>query len=203
MGLFDRKKRADGEDEDVELKAKPQPPPLPGMDAEFSDAFSIVPEVVAEPPLAFGIDEAIALVRTLPSRSTELVMQVVKRTLESVGVDVARIIESAAKKEQAIEARIGELRAKIEELEGEIAAHKKEIASLEADQREVSSVKERMVLAQRLETGEPSDRPAPGARPATVSVSAPPPAIAAAPEVPAPASVEPRPKAMPPPPPKS
>lgn len=195
MGLFDRKKRIDDDEEDGEsqkpemLPPLPQaqakaPPPPPPKDDDLVSAISIAPEPDPEPPLAFGIEEAVILVRQLPSRSNELVMQVVKKTLESVGVDVGRIIESATQKEVSIERRINELRAKIDDLETQIAGHKREISSLEVEQREVNSVKERLVLAQRIEAGDAAapERPIPSPRPAA-SPNLPPPPPAAAPKV--------------------
>jgi hypothetical protein len=128
---------------------KPEPPPVP--------AASIPPRAEARPPQpapptsAFGIDEAVQLVRQLPTRNTDLVMQVVKKTLESVHVDVGQIIDGATKKEQVIEDRISTLRKEIERLEAQIAQSKKEIGQLESEQKEVTSVKERLLMAQKME----------------------------------------------------
>lgn len=129
-----------------EPKAPAPPPPLPSVEpAAVKDA-------------NFGIDEAVVLVRQLPPRNVDLVMQVVKKTLESVGVDVSKIIEGASDKEQKIEARIAALRTEIDALEAKITAQRREIASLEAEQKEVSQVKERLNLAQRSETHAESPR---------------------------------------------
>jgi hypothetical protein len=114
---------------------KPLPPPAPAA--------------VATP--AFTIDDMISLMRQLPSRSLELVMQVVKKTLESVGVELATIIEAAREREENLELRIGDLKLDIDRLEGEIATRKREITKLEGEQKEVAQVKERLSLALRLE----------------------------------------------------
>ncbi len=66
------------------MVAQQQPPPRP-------------PEPKEEVP-EFGIDKAIELMRKLPGDNTELVVQVVKTTLESLKVKVATIIEDANKK---------------------------------------------------------------------------------------------------------
>lgn len=146
------------------------PPPLPPRASEPSAEALVVsavpdpkapptpPQASMAPPLpepAFGIDEAVVLMRQLPSRNIDLVMQVVKKTLESLRVDVPKIIEGAAEKEHRIEQRILSLKAEIETLEGKIATHRKEISGLEAEQKEVLQVKERLSLAQKAEQ-EPS-----------------------------------------------
>lgn len=147
------------------------PPPLPPARASEPSAEALVVSAVPEPksppalPQAsmapslpepsFGIDEAVVLMRQLPSRNIDLVMQVVKKTLESLRVDVPKIIEGAAEKEHRIEQRILSLKSEIETLESKISTHRKEIGGLEAEQKEVLQVKERLSLAQKAEQ-EPS-----------------------------------------------
>jgi hypothetical protein len=168
MGFFDRIKKLEDEEEEgsepvedgatnkmvaAATRAVPPPPPPPTVAVKAVPPPPPAPDREPEDEAAkpFGIEEAIQLVRQLPSRSTELVMQVVKKTLESVGVDLVKIIEAANDKETSIEKKIGGLRGKIDDLEAQIAGHKKEIAALEAEQREVSMVKERLLLAQRVD----------------------------------------------------
>jgi hypothetical protein len=109
---------------------------------------------------SYGIDDAIALMRTLPSENVELVVQVVKHTLESARIDIGAIIEDATSKQQRIESRVAVLRDAITELEREIDTRRAEIDQLETDNRETTRVKERLVLAEKLAQG--------GARPDTV-----------------------------------
>jgi hypothetical protein len=164
----------------VTVKTAPPPPPP------------------AEP--VFGIDDAVVLMRQLPNRNIDLVMQVVKKTLESVHVDVPRIIEGATRKEAAIEDRIGVLKKEIEKLEGQIAAATKEIAALEGEEKEISTVKERLLLAQKMEAELGSDRPAAPAKAAVPPGPPPAPTVSAAPAPsPAPAPAP----GQPPPPPKT
>lgn len=125
--------------------SSPPPPPPPVATGEHPQAS----------PVTFGIDDAVQLVRQLPTRNPELVMQVVKKTLESVRVDVSQIIDGATKKENRIEERIGSLRREIDQLEAQVAANRKEILALEAEEKEVSGVKERLLQAQKLEASEP------------------------------------------------
>jgi septal ring factor EnvC (AmiA/AmiB activator) len=106
--------------------------------------------VVEEERPAYGIENAIQLMRALPvDQNVELVVQVIKTTLESLRVKVSDIIEDASRKQQNIEARISSLKAAIAEFEKEIAQRKDEIAKLEADHAETSAVKARLELAEK------------------------------------------------------
>lgn len=116
--------------------ARPAPPP---------------PEPVEERP-HYGIAEAIQLMRALPvDQNVELVVQVIKTTLESLKVRVSDIIEDAAKKQHDIESRVTNLKAAIVDLEKEIQTRKEEIARLEADHSETSAVRARLELAEKAQ----------------------------------------------------
>ena len=108
-------------------------------------------------PGTYGIDDAIALMRTLPSENIELVVQVVKQTLESARIDIPVIIDDAAAKLQRIDGRIAVLRDAIAELEREIDTRRAEIDQLEAENRETARVKERLMLAEKLAHGGRAD----------------------------------------------
>ena len=99
---------------------------------------------------SYGIDDAIQLMRTLPQENVELVVRVVKHTLESTRIDIAAIIDDASQKQQRIEARVQVLKDAIADLEKEIQVRRKEIDELETDHRETTKVKERLVLAEKL-----------------------------------------------------
>src|ERR1700722_3123460 len=82
----------------------------------------------------YGIEETIRLMRGLPmGQNLELVIGVVKSTLESMNVHLAGIIEEAAKKQQNLHQRIGGLKGEIAELEKEIATRRQDINALEQD----------------------------------------------------------------------
>lgn len=166
---------------------KNPPPPPPHLQAAPSSLPT--PNV---PAGGFGIDEALQLARQLPNRNIELVMQVVKKTLEALHVDVPRIVDSAQKKEQAIEERIAGLKRDIERLEGQIAAAKKEIGQLEGDHKEVATLKERLVMAQKADAAEteralPSPIPAHTPKPTEAKA---PTGLAAASPLPPPATTQ-------------
>jgi uncharacterized coiled-coil protein SlyX len=98
----------------------------------------------------YGIAEAIQLLRGLPvEQNTELVVRVVRATLASLNVHLSDIIEDATKKQKATQERIASQHAKVAELEKQLADHRKEIAGLEADLKETTTVKERLQMAEK------------------------------------------------------
>jgi hypothetical protein len=96
----------------------------------------------------YGIAETIQLMRTLPAENGELVVRVVRATLASLNVRLPEIIEDATRKEKSVRERIADFHAKNVELEKQLDAHRKEIATLEADLKETTSVKERLQVAE-------------------------------------------------------
>ncbi len=99
----------------------------------------------------YGIEQAIALMRLLPHEAnTELVVQVVKKTLESTNIRVPKIIEDATRKERDLDARVGQLEREIGELEREIQVREAEIERHQKDRAETTTVKERLQLAEQL-----------------------------------------------------
>ena len=113
----------------------PAPPPLPAK--------------TAQPPLKYGIAETIQLMRSLPAdQNVELVVRVVRATLASLNVRLPEIIDDANRKEKFVRERIADFHAKNAELEKQLEAHRQEIASLEADLKETTEVKERLQQAE-------------------------------------------------------
>lgn len=134
----------------------PGPAPLPAKTG--------APQPLAGPPVKYGIAETIQLMRSLPAdQNGELVVRVVRATLASLNVRLPEIIEDASRKEKLVRERIADFHAKNAELEKQLEAHRQEIASLEADLKETTEVKD------RLQTAEGSS-PAP--MPGAVSVAA-------------------------------
>lgn len=121
-------------------------------------------DLVLDPPTevrpTYGIKNAILLMRTVPlDQNVELVVAVIKTTLESLKVKVTDIIEDATREQQQIENRIADLRQQIHEYEREIMTRKDEIARKEAEHAETTMVKERLELAERTPRGMPSPVP--------------------------------------------
>ena len=118
----------------------------------------------------YGIAEAIQLLRGLPvDQNPDLVVRVVRATLASLSVHLSDIIEDANKKQKTTQERIASQHAKVAELEKQLAEHRKEIAALEADLKETTTVKERLQMAEKS-AGAPSPLrpPAPGPHTATL-----------------------------------
>ncbi|MCA9300405.1 MAG: hypothetical protein KDA28_15145 [Phycisphaerales bacterium] len=103
--------------------------------------------------LAYGINDCIKLMRTLPDADIEIVVEVVKKTLESTEIKVTDIIRHAEEKENDIEQRIGTLESEIRDLQAEIARRNQEIAEQQADLKETRMVHERLELAERRAGG--------------------------------------------------
>jgi phage shock protein A len=98
----------------------------------------------------YGIAEAIQLLRGLPvDQNTELVVRVVRATLASLSVHLSDIIEDATRKQKTVQDKIASEHTKVAELEKQLADHRKEIASLEADLKETTTVKERLQMAEK------------------------------------------------------
>lgn len=95
----------------------------------------------------YGIEEAIALVRTLPTEDIELVVRVVKQTLESNHIDIPKIITDASRKEDRISKTISALQLEIAHLEKEVTSRKLEVENLKTDRDETVLVKERLKFA--------------------------------------------------------
>ena len=98
----------------------------------------------------YGVDKAIELMRGLPTDNVELVVQVVKVTLESAKIRIGAIIEDAGVRLEEIQGRVKHLKGEIADLEQEIAQRRDEIGKLDSDFRETTMVKDRLQLAERL-----------------------------------------------------
>ena len=109
-----------------------------------------------EPPRpSYGINQAIELMRLLPvDQNPELVVQVIKGTLESMKVKVSEIIADADRKTKDLEERVGNLKRAIADFEKEIDTRKEEIGRLEADHKETTGVRARLELAEKAQRGQ-------------------------------------------------
>jgi hypothetical protein len=188
MGIFDKKPaRRKGDDfdspvEHIDLSSAPTKAAEESED-EAKEAAAPAAEAAAEPAEApkpattpsYGIEQAIALMRTLPQESVELVVSVVKHTLESTKIDLPTIIEDATRKQERIAARIKVLKAEIEDLQSEIQTRTKEIGELEEDNKETTMVKDRLELAVKLDSGSAAGKSGGERRRTSTKASVPPP----------------------------
>jgi hypothetical protein len=119
-------------------------------------------------PSAYGIDEAIALMRSLPTdQNMDLVVRVVKVTLGSLAVRFDDIIADATRKQQVIQENISTLHVHVSDLEKQLDARRREIAAQEADLKETTTVKERLLAAEKAGQRTAAAAAGSGARPRT------------------------------------
>lgn len=104
-------------------------------------------------PLTFsyGIEHAIQLMRELPKGELEVVVTVVKKTLESMSVTVTDIIQDAEFREQEIRQKSDQLEQEIVDLESQISDRKIQICELNEQAKETSMVKNHLKLAEQLD----------------------------------------------------
>lgn len=142
------KAEADADAPEVEPTA---PEPTPVKPAPLPSAESKAPPQLPAKAGAprYGIDDAIKLMRTLPvDENVDLVVRVIKKTLESLAVKVPDIIDDAGKRQDALKSKIAEYKAAIVQFEREIDARKHEINRLEDELAETTTVRERLQLAE-------------------------------------------------------
>jgi predicted RNase H-like nuclease (RuvC/YqgF family) len=161
MGLFSRKKFGDEFDsKPLEGASAPSAQHAPESASAASQEKPMASPVQNTAPKAasarYGIEDAIRLMRRLPSSNVEIVVEVVKKTLESLSIQVPEIIVDAEKKESDIRSRIGRLQAEIQTLQGEIQRRNEEIGVLEADLAETSRVKQYLELSEKITNQEAS-----------------------------------------------
>jgi hypothetical protein len=172
MALFKEKKRL--EDEVAVLPRQggmvlPPPPPTVMGHAPIPQVISVTPVHTPTPPptlqTGWGVENLTKLMRELPNGNVELVVRVLKKTLEAVRISVPGLIQDAARRETELEEKMAGHRRAIAALEDEISSKRRAIEDLELHYREVMMVKERLNLALTLDQQEVSVRPA---RPDTI-----------------------------------
>lgn len=128
----------------------PTGPQLPGVLIEPTPARRSQPPS-AETNMRYGIDDAIKLMRTLPVEENEnLVVRVMKTTLESLKVRIGDIIDDAMKRQDVLGKKVADYKAQITSFEREIEARRHEIHRLEEELGEVTRVKERLTAADMM-----------------------------------------------------
>lgn len=95
----------------------------------------------------YGIEEATALLRSLPSNNDELVIKVLKSTLESTGIQVGDIIADATRKEESIRRRRKTLHDEISNLQKQMDERHRQMETLKQDLDETISVRNRLQAA--------------------------------------------------------
>jgi len=144
----------------AEPAAAADPAPEPRPSRKRAEPEPVAPEVDT-----YGIDKAIELMRTLPQENVQLVVQVVKFSLESVGIKLPVIIDDAIRRQKDLRGRVDVLKSEIADLEQEIKQRREEIERHEADYAETTTVRERLELAEGLSKGDSKADSKSGAHP--------------------------------------
>jgi hypothetical protein len=159
MGIFDRGGKKQPDRQQQQQPAEDDFHDSPVETVSLNNALAPAPAPSAAPVEedvrpSYGIENAIQLMRALPvDQNVELVVQVIKTTLESLKVKVSDIIADAERKEKDLQSRVSNLKQQIAEFEKEIQTRREEITRLEADHSETSSVKARLQLAEKHGVG--------------------------------------------------
>lgn len=103
-------------------------------------------------PVEYGIDKAIELLQKLPLENTQLVVSVVRHTLESASIDVDLVVDDAEKKAQKMQDEIATLNGEIALLKTQIAQKETDIVQTEATLKETQRVQELLKQASQPET---------------------------------------------------
>jgi hypothetical protein len=87
------------------------------------------------------------LMRQLPTdKNVDLVVTVLKTTLESLHIRVVDIIADATRRQHDLEGRVSQLKSEIAALQQEVGKREEEITRLEAAHAETTKVKEHLEL---------------------------------------------------------
>jgi len=100
-----------------------------------------------QPRSGYGIQDAIELMRKLPNVNSDIVVTVVRKTLESANIQVNEIVSDAQKRETEIEDRSDQLIMEIEKLESKISELNEEITELNAEIEETTKVKDLLLTS--------------------------------------------------------
>ena len=157
MGLFSRTNNgANGQDDFDEIDLPTSNDLKGGMfTSEESNVAppSPAPARRAAPAIkgTYGIEDAIKLMRSLPRDNNEVVVTVVKKTLESTSIKVNDIVSDANQKEARIRNQHKTLEEEIKELQDQIAQRNQQISDLLHDLKETTDVRQRLQLAMELD----------------------------------------------------
>ena len=142
MGFFSKKDQ--GVQEDVGKQQQKQPEPSPS--GAPPPAAKSAPAVQA--PASYGIDNVIELMRSLPLKGNpELVVEVIKKTLESTQISIETIVHEATTKQRALEDRAKQLLAEGGALRAERDKLRQMIQLLQAEFDETSEMMEYLQLS--------------------------------------------------------
>ncbi|MEJ2744048.1 MAG: hypothetical protein P8176_16645, partial [Gammaproteobacteria bacterium] len=110
---------------------------------------TVSPNTANSNRMKYGIGEAIKLLRQLPETGdVTVLMTIVKRTLETTGINVQDIIRDAQIKKRDIQSRVHQLEGEIRKLETQVRTRNAEIETLNSEFAETEQVQELLELAE-------------------------------------------------------
>jgi hypothetical protein len=119
----------------------------------------------------YGIAQANELMSKLPlSDNADLVVGVIRTTLESVGVQVGQLVVEAKSREGELKTQIDERRATIEELERRIETERVEIARIESELGVTTRTREGLERSEMLPGSKRPPAPRDSERPTVMAV---------------------------------
>jgi len=172
MGIFSRQNDNDNNDEELSHVDLPTQNDLSDdfLDNSEFTAPSAPQKSLRKPD--YDIEKAIRLMSALPEGETQLIVTIVRQTLESMGVDVGDIIQDAECKEKRLNDRHQKLRHSIRDFEAKIADKNQQIKALLEDLKETSKVKQQLQLTQNEDKPVAAPTPSPSPSPSTQQNSA-------------------------------
>ena len=153
MGLFGKRKNEG--DFDIELSSYSDVAEAGSAidnDGDGNDSFGSFNQPASQSTTpqrtgGYGIQDAIELMRKLPNVNSDIVITVVRKTLESANIQVNEIVADAQKRETEIEDRSDQLIMEIEKLESKISALNEEITELNTEIEETTKVKDLLLTS--------------------------------------------------------
>jgi len=125
---------------------KPEPPPASQPSSQPNDEPHRYAPATSR---SYGVADLIRLLKTIPvDQHPDLVVRVVKTTLESVGVQSSQVIDDAVRLEAAINEQMATLEGEIEALTAEIRVRRERIAELNVERADTTNAKERLLGAE-------------------------------------------------------
>ena len=159
MGLFSRTQP--NKDDNEEILDKVELPNSEDINDDFlataddGAGFSAPTPPVSTAPTkavpAYTIEDAIKLMQSLPQDNTEMVVTVVKKTLESTSINIQDILNDSIEKETLIQQQQDKLEKEIKQLQAKISDRNQRIDTLKEDLKTTISVRKRLQLAMDLE----------------------------------------------------
>ena len=142
--------RSPGPPHNPAQKTRSNQQPEPSQTAKARDTAmkpNVKEEASVSPPknnpvMSYSIEDAIVLMRELPSDQREMVVSIVQKTLSSANIDVGDIIRDANNKLRKLGTRKELLTAEIADLQKGISQREEEITTITKDVEETQTVKD-------------------------------------------------------------